>query len=100
MKISDLLDMTLGEVLQEYCILYNLECCYNYGITSSSNADRMYDEFNVEEDYPEAMTVLSVVDDDLLLDMDVELVDWDKIVRIMKNLDISKKDKTNNKGDD
>lgn len=98
MKIKDLLDMTLGEVLQEYCILYNLECCYNYGITSDSNADRMYNEFNVEDDYPEAMTVMSVVDDELLLDMDADLVDWDKIVRIMDNLGISRKDNSN--GDD
>ena len=88
-KLDDLMDMTLREVLDNYCTFFNLECGYYYGIASYDLADRMYEEFNVDEEYPEAMSVESLIDEDLLFRE--ELIDWDKVVRIMNNLGVSKK---------
>lgn len=48
-------------------------------------------KYNIEEDYPEAFNVESVIQDEVLVDYGEELVDFSKMERIMQNLDISKK---------
>lgn len=92
MKISKLLDMPLREVLENYCVLFSPECAYIYGVTTQDLAERMYKEYNVDEDYPEAMCP------EELLNIEVwdheELIDWEKIEKIMDNLGISKKENT------
>lgn len=92
MKINDLYDLTLGELLEEYCILYNEECGYIYGITSYDLVERMFDEYDIES-YSEAMVVNSLISDELIINDNEDLIDYDKISRIMKNLGIVKKDK-------
>lgn len=92
MKIEDLYDLTLGELLDEYCILFNEECGYIYGITSFDLAEKMFDEYDIES-YSEAMVVNNLLADELIINSNEDLIDYDKICRIMKNLGISKKDK-------
>lgn len=89
MKVSDLLDLTVREVLDEHCVLFSPECCYTYGVTTYDKAEAMYNEYNVEEEYPESMSVEPLISHEIW-DHD-ELIDEDKIKRIMDNLGISKK---------
>lgn len=89
MNVNDLLDMTVREVLDEYCVLFSPECCYTYGVTSWDNANQMYDEYNIEEEYPESMCPENLISDEVW-DTD-EIIDMEKINRIMDNLGISRK---------
>lgn len=81
--------MTVREVLDEYCVLFSPECCYIYGVTSWDNANKMYEEYNIEEEYPESMCPENLVNDEIW-DHD-EIIDMKKIGRIMENLGISRK---------
>ena len=45
MKIENLMNLTLGELLDNYCILFNEECGYVYGITSFDLVEKMFEEF-------------------------------------------------------
>ncbi len=51
MKIDDLLDKPLREVLEEYCVVFSPECDYYYGITKWEDANSIYEEFDLEEEY-------------------------------------------------
>lgn len=51
MKIDDLMEMKVKDVLDEYCILYSPECDYNYGIGRWEDAYKIYEEFDLEEQY-------------------------------------------------
>ena len=90
-KIKDLYQKTFGEVLEEYCILYNEECGYTYGIINQELAQETYDEYNIEKDYPEAVTTHPLIPIELILDDDYTLIKKNKINRLMENLNISKK---------
>ena len=91
MIVNDLLDLTLREVLDTYCALYNLECGHYYGITTFDNCDKLFDEYNISDEYPEAMSVENLIHDDVLVSLDEELIDYPKLEYVMKNLGISKK---------
>lgn len=90
MKIEDLYDLTLGEILDEYCVLFNEECGYIYGITRFDLVERMFEEFDVES-YSEAMVVNNLISDELIINSNEDIIDYDKICSIMKNLGIFKK---------
>ena len=51
MKIDDLVDKPLREVLEEYCVVFSPECDYYYGITKWEDANSIYEEFDLEEEY-------------------------------------------------
>ena len=51
MKVDDLWNKTVKEVLEEYCILYSPECDYNYGICRWDDANAMYEEYDLEDQY-------------------------------------------------
>ena len=93
MNINDLLDLTLREILDEYCVVHNLECGFFYGIFKWADVNRIYNEYNVDSDYPEAFCPESViVSDELIDDCDNDVKDYDKLIRIMENLGITKKE--------
>lgn len=89
--MKDLLDMKFGEVLEKYSVLWNYECAYPYGICSNELIEKMYEEFDVQS-YWEAMTTEPLIHFELLYDTSDELITWEKIVRIMDNLGILRKD--------
>ena len=90
MKVTDLLDLTVREVLEEYCVLFSPECCYTYGVTTNELAEKMYQDYNIEDEYPESMCPEPLINHEVW-DHE-ELIDWEKIERIMDNLGISKKE--------
>lgn len=91
MKIDDLLDLTLREILENYVSIQSLECGYFYGITTVENAERIFEEYGVQETYAEAFFVDNLVSDELLIDGNKEILDYDKLVQIMSNLGVDKK---------
>ena len=91
MNINDLLDLTLREVLENYVVLHNLECGFYYGLAKTEDVEKLFQEFNINEDYPEAFNVESVLQDEVVTDYGEDLVTYPKMLKIMENLGISKK---------
>lgn len=90
MNFEDLMECKLKYVLENYSLLCNYECGFNYGVCHNDLVDDMYERYNVEE-YEEAMGVEPLIDFEILLDSSDELINKEKIDRIMDNLGISKK---------
>ncbi|WP_458454372.1 hypothetical protein [Methanobrevibacter sp.] len=91
MKLEELLDLTLREVLEDYVAVNNLECGYYYGVFKGDDINRIFEEFNIEEDYPEAFHVENLINDELIVSFDEEIKDYNKLLKIMKNLGVSSK---------
>ena len=91
MKFEDLLDLPLREVLEKYCIAMNLECGYSYGVFKTDDIEQLFQEFNIEEDYPEAFSVRELIDEETILTYQEPIKDYNKLLTIMDNLGISKK---------
>ena len=89
--VDDLLDLTLRDVFEKYVIIENLECGYYYGIAPVELIKEIYEEYNIEEKYPEAFDVQSIIQDEILADCSKELIDYEKLKRIMNNLGIGRK---------
>ena len=87
MKIENLMNLTLGELLDNYCILFNEECGYVYGITSFDLAEKMFEEFDIDS-YSEAMVVNNLLPDEIIFNSNEDLIDYDKICSIMQSLGI------------
>lgn len=92
MKVDDILDLTLREVLDTYCAIYNPECGYYYGIACFDDIDVLYDEYNINEVYPEAFEVENLISDEVLVSFDEEIISPKRLRKIMSNLDIPKKE--------
>lgn len=82
----NILDLTLRELLEGYCILYSPECGYYYGITTWDNALRIDSEYDLEDCY--SVDAESFVNDEIDLG---KIIEWEHIEKLMDNLDISKK---------
>ena len=91
MKLYELLDLTLRELLENYVVLYNLECGYPYGVAPVDVVDEMYETYDVQS-YWEAMTTEPFMDYELLEDHCDEVIDMEKVAIICDNLGILKKD--------
>ena len=91
-KLTELLDMKLGEVLERYVQIYNAECGYLYGIADLNDVDRLYSEYNIEEEYPEAFMPEDLIHHELdIYSEDAKVMPYEKLEKIMKNLGITKK---------
>lgn len=90
MKYEELLSKTLWEVLEEYSMIYNYECGFSYGIVPNDILPEIIEKYEISE-YPEAFAIEPVMDIDLIADTDDELLDNERISRIMKNLGIKTK---------
>ena len=89
-KINDLLDMSLREVLEKYCMVDNLECGYVYGVAEYDLVEDLYNEYDIES-YAEAFSVDGLISDEVIVSYDDEVLGRDKLERILKNLGIQKK---------
>jgi hypothetical protein len=91
MQFKDLLDLTLKEVLETYCVVCNPECGYYYGIFKTKDVEQIYSEFNIDEDYPEAFCPECLINENVFVSATDEIREYDVLLRIMDNLGISKK---------
>jgi len=91
-KLTELLNMKLIEVLEKYVQIHNLECGYLYGVADRDDVDRLYSEYNIKEDYPEAFMPDELICDELdIYSEDAEVMSYEKLEVLMKNLGIRKK---------
>lgn len=89
MKFNELLDLTLREVLENYCTVLNLECGYHYGIFKQEDIEQIFEEYNINE-YPEAFAVEPLISSEILDGVE-EVKGYKSLVKIVNNLGISKK---------
>lgn len=86
--MANLLDLTLREILEEYCTIHNLECGGYYGVFQQNDVEQIFKEYNIDE-YPEAVHCEPLVDDEII---DLTVKGRDSLIRIMENLGINKKE--------
>lgn len=89
MKIKELLDMKLGDILNEFCILFSPECDYFYGIGRYDDALQMWDEFDLEEEY--CFDTDCLLDYCMDIDFDDNILEIDDLRHILDYLGIEKK---------
>ena len=91
-KLKELLNITLGELLERYVQIFNAECGYLYGIAELDDVNQLYREYNIEEDYPEAFMPEELIHPELgIYSEDAEVMTYEKLERIMENLGVTKK---------
>lgn len=90
MKIEDVMDLTLGEILNKYGVLLNPECDFVYGFVKYDDVEKLYDEYDVDT-YKEAVEVDTFVPSYILTDCREEFLNYEDLEKIMSNLDIKKK---------
>lgn len=86
---EDLLDMTLRDVLNEFCFVYSPECGYLYGITRWEDAYKMWDEYDLKEEY--CFDSESIMAYPMEVDLQQEVITLEGLRRIMNNLGIEKR---------
>ncbi len=89
MKVDDLMKMTVEDLLNEYCITYSPECDYNYGIARWDDANQIYEEFDLEEQY--CFSGDSLIPIDYCFDGGEDVLDIHDLRCIMAKLGIAKK---------
>ena len=89
LKIEDLLDMTVSDLLDNYVLLYSPECDYSYGIADADDVESTFKEYDLEDQA--SMAVEPIIDFDIIGDSDDEILTTEKIHEIMKNIGIEKK---------
>ena len=92
MRFEELLDKTLGEVLDNYSLISNYECGFIYGIIPNDILGEILDKYDVDE-YKEAFTIDPVISIELVTDVGNELISMEKAENIMKNLGIKTKNR-------
>lgn len=90
MKIDDLLEMTVAEVLENFCITYSPECDYNYGIAKWHDVNQIWEEFDLEEQYCFEGDYLIPID--YGFDMGEDVLELKDLKQIMAKLGIAKKE--------
>ena len=89
MKIDDLMEMKVSDLLDEYCVVYSPECGYNYGIAKWSDAEQIYEEFDLEDQY--CFSGDSLIPLDYGFDCGEEVLELKHLKIIMDKLGIAKK---------
>lgn len=92
MDMNELLDMKLKDILEQYIAVHNDECDYWYGIASFEDMEKLYENYNIHEEYPDAFSPSLIVSKELEIYARKPLLTYEKLENIMKNLGIPKKD--------
>ena len=89
MKIDELMNMKVGELLDQYCVVYSPECGYNYGIATWSDVNDIYNEYDLEDEY--CFSGDSLIPLDYGFDCGEEVLDLETLKCLMDKLGIVKK---------
>ena len=89
MKLTEILDLTLREILNEYCILYSAECDYIYGVTTHDVIEEMNDKYDLCDE--PSIAVDSLINMEVLGELedaqnDKEILTMENIEAIIENL--------------
>ena len=94
MKLKDILDLPLRQILEEYCQLVSLECDYVYGVTKHDTIGEIAEKYDLCDEpsiSPEPLFRL-----DLLVEFeneDTEILTTEHIEHIIDNLGLQEKKK-------
>lgn len=99
MKIRDLLDLTFREVIENYRAVVSRECGYYYGIFHDKDIDKIFEKYDIDEDYTESFAVENLICDELLVSYDDPVGGYEKLEEIVNNLEISEKNEQKEKGE-
>lgn len=83
------MEMKVKDLLDEYCILYSPECDYHYGIGRWEDANQIFEEFDLEEQYCFDGDYLIPID---YIDCNEKVLDLNDLKVIMSRLGIAKKE--------
>ena len=91
MKFDDLLDLTLREIIEGFCLLYSPDCDCVYGVMR-------YDDWcNVDQAYDfedsNAIEVLPILSKEVTDYGSDEVLEWSDVEKVLKSLGINKKEK-------
>lgn len=86
-----IMDMKFRDVLDTYGAIFNYDCGFCYGIAEYDTLDELFQEYDIEHDYPEAFVVENLVSNEIFDAYEDEVLNYDKLERIMSNLGITKK---------
>ena len=89
MKIDELMKMTVEDVLNEFCLVYSPECDYHYGIARWDDANQIYEEFDLEDQY--CFSGDSLIPLDYGFDYGEDVLSINDLHVIMAKLGIAKK---------
>ena len=92
MKLQELLDMKVGDLLQQYCVLYSPECGYTYGISTWDDSSAMFDLFDLEDEY--CFNQDPIFPHLWEVDAEDKVLDYDDCVKILEKLGIEYKKKS------
>lgn len=89
MMIDELFDMKVKDLLEEFCLVYSPECGYNYGITKCEDAEKIYEKFDLEDEY--CFDTDPLIPIDYGFDSGEEVLTLETLEEIMDKLGIIKK---------
>ena len=87
MKVDDLYNMKLIDIIETYCIAYSPECDYKYGIAKWEDVNSIWEEFDLHEQYCFEGDYLIPID---YLDTE-EILELEDLRQVMAILGIAKK---------
>lgn len=96
MKLIELLDVPLREILENYCVLFSEECCWIYGITTHEAFGEIVEKYDLCDE-PSLTSQPILFNLELLLEFedetnDAEILTTKDIERLIENhLPIEKK---------
>lgn len=99
MKLTELLDMTLREVIDKYCVLFSEECCWTYGVTTHDAIGEIAEKYDLCDE-PSLTSQPILFNLELLCefedeDNDAEILTTKDIERLIENhLPIERKQET------
>lgn len=89
MKVSDLYDMKVIDLLEEFCVVYSPECGHHYGITRWDDAREMRELYDLEDEY--CFDADSLIPYDYGFDGEEDVLEESDLIRILDALNIEKK---------
>ena len=87
--IDDLMNMTVAELLDEFCLIYNPDCGITYGVGRWDDANEIYEEFDLDDQYCFSSDFLIPID--YGFDCGEKVLDLDDLKYIMDRLGIVKR---------
>lgn len=89
MILDDLLDMKVREVLDEFCVAFSLECDWFYGVARWEDVNKMFEEYDLEDEY--CFAGEGLVNYGLEMSESDQVLEVEDLRRILDNLGIEKK---------
>ena len=84
--INDLMKLPLEEIIDNYCIIYNLECGIPYGVAAIEDANQMPAKYDLSDE--PAFTAEPIIPEDYIIDYDKPILTLEKLEKILDCLGV------------